>query len=173
MSKGPMRTEWMIWFDHEKCTQCHGCEVACRTWRGLDHGVWFRRVGNVWRGGYSQGKSHSVSLGCLHCVAPGCAAVCPEEAISKRESDGRVTVDRELCTGCGACLDACPYGVPQFGPAGIMEKCDLCQDQPGQEFGPPCVATCPGDALSLRAVKIREKAAHQKSMLAWMASAGG
>jgi Fe-S-cluster-containing hydrogenase component 2 len=53
-----------------------------------------------------------------------------------------------------------------------MEKCDLCEDQPW-EFGPPCVATCPGDALSLRALEIREKEAHQKSMLALMESAGG
>ncbi|AOY58801.1 uncharacterized protein Dmul_20290 [Desulfococcus multivorans] len=45
--------------------------------------------------------------------------------------------------------------------------------RPGREFGPPCVATCPGDALSLRAVKIGEKAAHQKSMPALMESAGG
>lgn len=173
MSEDAAYTEWMIWFDHEKCTQCHGCEVACRAWRGLDHGVWYRRVHNVWRGGYPRVKSHSVSLGCLHCVEPACAAVCPEEAISKRESDGLVRVDRERCTGCGVCMDACPYGIPQFGPAGIMEKCDLCEGQPGREFGPPCAATCPGDALSLRAVDIGEKAAHQKSMLALMASVGG
>ena len=168
MNKDPIIKEWMILFDYEKCTQCHGCEVACRSWRELDQGVWYRRVFNVWRGDYPGVKNHSVSLGCLHCVEPGCAAVCPEEAIFKRESDGLVLVDRRRCTGCGACLDACPYGVPQFGPEGVMQKCDLCIDQVGREYGPPCVATCPGGALSLKAVAVGEKEHHQKTMLALM-----
>jgi anaerobic selenocysteine-containing dehydrogenase len=49
-------------FDYEKCTQCHGCEVACRSWRELGTGVRHRRVLNVWRGTYPDVKSHSVSM---------------------------------------------------------------------------------------------------------------
>ena len=93
-------------------------------------------------------------------------AACPEEAIIKHKSDGLVLVDAALCTGCETCLDACPYGVPQFGPDGIMEKCDLCIDQAGREYGPPCVMTCPGGALSLREVTPGEKEGHQKTILA-------
>lgn len=167
-----MRKETLIWFDAEKCTQCHGCEVACRSWRSLAHGVRHRRVLNVWRGSYPDVKSHSVSIGCLHCAVPACAAACPEQAIGKRDADGLVWVDRELCTGCQACLDACPYGVPQFGLDGIMQKCDLCLDQAGREFGPPCVATCPGGALSLREVDDEEKKRHQETVLSLMAEAG-
>ena len=163
-----MSKEWMIRFEHEKCTQCHGCEVACRSWRELAQGVSYRKVLNVWRGRYPDVKNHSVSLGCLHCVNPQCVAACPEEAVTKRNADGLVLVDGALCTGCGACLDACPYGVPQFGPDGIMEKCDLCIDQAGREYGPPCVTTCPGGALSLREVTPTEKEGHQKTILALM-----
>lgn len=50
MSNETTGIEWVIEFEHDKCTQCYGCEVACRSWRGLDHGVWYRRVHNVWRG---------------------------------------------------------------------------------------------------------------------------
>ena len=164
-----MSMETLIWFDYEKCTQCHGCEVACRSWRGLDTGVRHRRVLNVWRGSYPDVKSHSVSIGCLHCVAPDCAQACPEQAIFKRESDGLVWVDPAVCTGCEACLDACPYGIPQFGAAGIMQKCDLCMDQPGREYGPPCVTTCPGGALSIKTVGLEEKEHHQKTVLELMA----
>jgi anaerobic dimethyl sulfoxide reductase subunit B (iron-sulfur subunit) len=164
-----MSTEWMIRFEHEKCTQCHGCEVACRSWRGLHQGVSYRRVLNVWRGGYPDVKNHSVSLGCLHCVEPRCVAACSEEAIIKRKSDGLVWVSEAFCTGCEACLDACPYGVPQFGPEGIMEKCDFCIGQVGREYGPPCVITCPGGALSMRKVTPGEKEGHQKTILALMA----
>ena len=38
------KKELMIRFDPEKCTQCHGCEIACKTWRELDYGVRYRRV---------------------------------------------------------------------------------------------------------------------------------
>jgi anaerobic dimethyl sulfoxide reductase subunit B (iron-sulfur subunit) len=167
-----MSKETMIWFEHEKCTQCHGCEVACRSWRALAEGVRYRRILNVWRGDYPKVKSHSVSIGCLHCVDPECAAICPVKAINKRESDGLVLVDGELCTGCQACLDACPYEVPQFGPEGSMQKCDLCIAQTGREYGPPCVATCPGGALSLKAVEGREKQHHQKTMSLLMKQEG-
>jgi anaerobic dimethyl sulfoxide reductase subunit B (iron-sulfur subunit) len=160
-----MSRETMIWFEPENCTQCHGCEVACRAWRALAEGVRYRRVLNVWRGDYPNVKNHSISIGCMHCVEPACAAVCPVDAIYKRESDGLVRVDPELCTGCQACLDACPYEVPQFGPEGRMQKCDLCIDQAGREYGPPCVATCPGGALSLKEVEIGEKERHQKTIL--------
>ena len=166
-----MSKETLIWFDYEKCSQCHGCEVACRSWRALTQGVRHRRVLNIWRGSYPKVKSHSVSIGCLHCVAPACAAVCPVEAIGKRESDGLVWVDEKICTGCQACLEACPYGVPQFDLDGIMQKCDLCTDQAGKEYGPPCVATCPGGALSLKVVEADEKKRHQKAVLLLMASA--
>jgi anaerobic dimethyl sulfoxide reductase subunit B (iron-sulfur subunit) len=161
-----MTTEFIIWFDPEKCTQCYGCEVACRSWRALDRGVRFRKVLNVWRGDFPRVKNHSVAMGCLHCVEPACVAACPEEAIHKRETDGLVRVDEGLCIGCQACWDACLYKIPQFGPKGTMQKCDLCFDQVGREEGPPCVATCPGKALSLIGVSAGEKLEHQKAILA-------
>jgi anaerobic dimethyl sulfoxide reductase subunit B (iron-sulfur subunit) len=167
-----MSKESMIWFEHEKCLQCHGCEVACRSWRGLAEGVRYRRVLNVWRGDYPNVKSHSVSIECLHCVDPECAAICPVKAIRKRESDGLVLADGDLCTGCRACLDGCFYAVPQFGPDGRMQMCDLCIVQTAREYGPPCVATCPGGALSLREVEIREKQRYQKTMLSLIKQSG-
>lgn len=160
-----MNKEALIWFEPEKCTQCHGCEVACRAWRGLATGVRYRRVRNVWRGAYPHVKSHSVAIGCLHCVHPACAAACPAEAICKDAADGLVRVDSERCTGCQTCLDACPYGVPQYGPDGVMQKCDLCMGQAGRAYGPPCVDTCPGGALSLRKVVSGEKKDHQEAIL--------
>lgn len=42
---------------------------------------------------------------CYHCEAPVCMDRCPEDAIRKREEDGIVMVDREVCLGesnCGA-----------------------------------------------------------------------
>ena len=165
-----MSTEWMILFEHEKCTQCHGCETACRSWRGLAPGVSYRRVLNVWRGAYPHVKSHSVALGCLHCVEPAvCCGVPRRGRYQTQVGRPGSGVSEALCTGCEACLEACPYGVPQFGPEGIMGKCDLCREQAGREYGPPCVMTCPGGALSLREVTPGEKEEHQKTILSLMA----
>lgn len=156
--------EFIIAFHPEKCTQCHGCEIACKTWRGLGYGVQYRRVLNIWQGAYPQVKSISLSLACLHCLEPACVAACPQEAISKRMQDGLVLVDETLCTGCGTCAEACAFGVPQIGDNGTMHKCDLCRGQPLARALPPCVDTCPGEALSLIEVKPSEKKIHEEKI---------
>jgi len=97
----------------------------------------------------------------MHCFQPACADACPVGAISKREADGVVLVDKTLCTGCRACLDACPYDVPQFGADNQMLKCDMCIancETPDNDFrAPPCVRTCPTGALGLTAETPGEK----------------
>jgi anaerobic dimethyl sulfoxide reductase subunit B (iron-sulfur subunit) len=153
--------EHLIYFDSERCTQCHGCETACKTWRGLGPGVQYRRVVNLWRGEYPSAKCTSLSLACLHCVAPACLDACPVEAISKRPEDGLVLVDDALCIGCESCAEVCPFGVPQFDPTDTMRKCDLCHSQNLAGASPPCVDTCPGKALSHMAVKPAEKLLHE------------
>lgn len=153
--------EYLINFDPGKCTQCHGCEIACKAWRELGYGVRYRRVLNLWQGAYPAVKNASLSLACLHCVEPACAAACPEDAISKRAADGLVAVDPSRCNGCGICAEACAFGVPQFGGNGIMQKCDRCWEQQLGSAALPCVDTCPGQALSYIEVCQAEKQAHE------------
>ena len=156
--------EYLIDFDSEKCTQCHGCEIACKAWRELSYGVQYRRVLNLWQGEYPGVKNASLSLACLHCVQPACAAACPEDAISKRQKDGLVVVDETLCNGCGICADACAFGVPQLEANGIMQKCDFCCDRPLGNAALPCVGTCPGEALSYIQVRQADKLAREESI---------
>ena len=157
--------EYLIDFDSEKCTQCHGCEIACKTWRELSYGIQYRRVLNLWQGEYPRVKNASLSLACLHCVEPACAAACPEEAISKSETDGLVLVDEKICNGCGICAEACAFGVPQFGENGIMQKCNLCCDQNIGNASPPCAATCPGGALSYIGVSYADKQSREEKVM--------
>lgn len=145
-----MAIEYSFSFDNEKCIQCFGCEVACRSWRDLELGVKWRSVKNIWIGQYPNVTSTSVSASCMHCADPTCVAVCPENAIKKRAKDGIVVVDRGKCVGCGTCLEACPYDAPQFGADEKMQKCDLCvHDIDHEKEFPPCVETCPTQALNL------------------------
>jgi anaerobic dimethyl sulfoxide reductase subunit B (iron-sulfur subunit) len=107
----------------------------------------WRRVTTVESGVYPDARIVNVSLSCMHCGKPACMAVCPASAISKRAEDGIVVVDRGKCIGCHSCSTACPFGVPQYGEDGTMQKCNYCLNriQEGQE--PACVETCPPRAL--------------------------
>lgn len=156
--------EMIIVFDPEKCTQCMGCESACKSWRKVPYGIKFRRVFNLWNGNYPIVKNSSLSLNCLHCVQPACAEACPVEAIVKDERSGLVEVDATLCIGCESCADACPYGIPQFNNEGTMMKCDLCLDRLAGEVMPPCVETCPGHALTLVNISSSEKSLYEEQV---------
>ena len=55
----------------------------------------------------------------------------------------RLIIDKETCTGCGACLEACPYDALSLenDVAVVNEKCTFCG---------ACVEdVCPVDAITL------------------------
>ena len=140
-----------FYFDARRCIQCHACEIACKAAHEAELGVKWRRVLNYWQGEYPRVVNRNFSLSCMHCALPACRDACPTGAITKRAEDGIVVVDAEACNGCRLCADACPYGAPQFGQDGTMQKCDLClgsiSDLRQRGGEPACVATCPGEAL--------------------------
>ncbi len=158
-----MPSEYGFTFTKEKCIQCHGCEVACKSWRDVELGIYYRRVENIWKGQYPETSSFSLSISCLHCVTPACEAICPVKAISKDKEKGIVLVDRETCIGCRECLEACPFDIPQFGEDEKMQKCDMCfQGENADIPFPPCVETCPTEALQLVKINRMEKLENEK-----------
>ena len=50
-------------------------------------------------------------------------------------------VDQETCIGCGACVDACPYGMIELGDNEKAYKCNYCDGDPA------CVKECQPGAL--------------------------
>jgi anaerobic dimethyl sulfoxide reductase subunit B (iron-sulfur subunit) len=159
-------------FVKENCIQCHGCEVACKSWRNVELGVKWRRVENIWEGTYPNVACMSVSVSCMHCIEPACVDVCPEEAISKRLEDGIVVVDRDVCIGCQACFEVCPVGAPQFSDDEKQQKCDMCVGERASDTeAPPCVATCPTEALALVKMDLGKKREAETAILALVEAA--
>ena len=142
-----------FYFDQTRCTGCFACTVACKDWHGVPAGpASWMRVQTIEQGKYPEPFVAFLSSPCYHCARPGCVDACPGNAISKREQDGIVVVDRDICLGkdkCQLCFEVCSYSAPQFGAEenAKMQKCDLCIERWAEGKKPICVAGCPTRAL--------------------------
>ena len=168
--------------DLDTCVGCHACVVNCKEWNTGGYGTalsdqdpyganpvgtflnrihTFEVTPDKPRG---QGQGEVIGTAgearvvhfpksCLHCEDAPCVTVCPTGASYKREEDGIVLVDEDMCIGCGLCAWACAYGAREMDMAeGVMKKCTLCIDRIYNEEleevdrQPACVRTCPAGA---------------------------
>ena len=120
---------------------CSGCR-SCELWCSLHHTGGFNphraRIRVV-----EMGTGIDIPVTCQQCHAPPCREACRFDAIVLNEALEVAVVDEEACTGCRACVGACPYGIITMDPVTDKAiKCDLCG---GEE--PVCVAICPSNVL--------------------------
>ncbi len=137
-------TQQKLFVDLEYCYGCRACEVACKQEHNIPVGI--KRINVVKVGPIMVGgklEMDFVPMRCFHCTKAPCINACPEAAITRR-SDGIVLINAELCIGCMACLEACPFGVIQMNPEnGLAEKCNLCVDRVDARLQPACVPVFP------------------------------
>jgi Fe-S-cluster-containing dehydrogenase component len=133
----------------KRCISCKACEVHCKAKNRVPLGASLGKIVNV--GPVAQGSQPrmlNLFMPCFHCENPWCVAACPTGAMTRRDVDGIVFVQRELCVGCKACISACPWSVPQWdASAGKAIKCDFCRDRIDAGKKPACVTACTAHAL--------------------------
>ncbi|RMF05079.1 MAG: 4Fe-4S dicluster domain-containing protein [Chloroflexi bacterium] len=96
--------------DLQKCTGCRACTIACKAENMTPPEVSYNVVLEQEVGSYPNVKRTFMYKPCFHCENPPCTPVCPVGATYKREEDGIVVIDYDICIGCRYCLTACPYG---------------------------------------------------------------
>jgi anaerobic dimethyl sulfoxide reductase subunit B (iron-sulfur subunit) len=145
-----------FYFDQTRCTGCYTCSVSCKDWYDIEAGPenWMRII-PIEKGKFPNLTLAYLALACNHCADPPCIKACPVNAIVKRETDGIVIVNEDICLGkteCGSkCLKVCPWDAPQFrnDENAKMRKCNLCFDRLEKGKQTICVDSCPMYALDV------------------------
>lgn len=147
--------------DITKCIGCRSCQVACKSWNGLDNET-TSFTNDITNPPQMSAKTYTVvnfietrlhdkpiwrfiKRMCMHCTDPACASACFAKAITKRES-GAVVYDKTTCVGCRYCMLACPWWIPKYEWDSVfpaVKKCRFCIDLLEHGKEPACATACP------------------------------
>ncbi|MFV0438172.1 MAG: 4Fe-4S dicluster domain-containing protein [Desulfopila sp.] len=162
---------YAMMIDLNRCVGCHACVIACKAeWEvPVEFSRnWVRQLGPAVVD--NELASTCYPGLCNHCSEPVCVPECPADLVEMTFTDpktgekkveevaatwkdpftGIVLVDKSRCLGCGACVDACPYGARYINPAltdevssdGKADKCTFCEPRLEAGISPACVQTC-------------------------------
>lgn len=146
-----------FYFDQTRCIGCNACTVSCKDWNQVEPGPvrWRKQEAYQYNNVFE-----NLTMSCNHCEEPACMKACFYGAIKKR-NNGIVYVDRDLCQGLQACIEACPFAATHIAEdkqeptkkdswmiAHPMQKCKGCYERVEAGLGKPvCVDACPVRAL--------------------------
>lgn len=166
-----MSKQYGLLVDLRRCVGCTSCQVSCKMENSVPMGKFRSKVDFAEEGAYPEAKRHFLPKICNNCSAPPCVERCPVPgATYRREEDGVVMVNRDLCIGCGRCVEDCPYGARFLHPhlivsndpkpfakevkevqgktakdLRVVDKCDYCSHRLAEGIEEPaCVRNCPG-----------------------------
>lgn len=132
--------------DTRLCVACKACVLACKAENAVPDGRTRCWLVEEVRGQFPRLAAENRSERCHHCSHAPCVTACPTGA-SHVSDGGSVQVTRGKCTGCKACMAACPYDARYVHPDGFVDKCTLCLHRVRQGRLPACVEVCPTACL--------------------------
>ncbi|MHA2181017.1 MAG: FAD-dependent oxidoreductase [Promethearchaeota archaeon] len=117
-------------FDQTRCAGCNACRVACKDWHDQPSGsASWMRINYFEEGPFPNVFAGYLISNCYQCEEPVCSYICPNEALSKRDNDGIVVVDKEKCR--------------EEVPCGIISKEKMGANYSYGESQAPCQTACP------------------------------
>lgn len=133
--------------ESDSCIGCHACTVACKSEHDVPIGVNRTWLKYVETGSFpNTGRSFTV-MRCNHCDDAPCMKICPTSALH-RTDNGVVDFDDNICIGCKACMNACPYDAIYINPdTNVANKCNFCNHRVEVGLEPACVVVCPTHAI--------------------------
>jgi Fe-S-cluster-containing dehydrogenase component len=132
--------------DTRRCVGCSACVIACKTENKVPAGFFRDWLEEELHGTFPNLTLEIRSNRCQHCSEPPCVTACPTGA--SFIADGGITlVSRNKCTGCKACIAACPYDARYVHPDGYVDKCTFCIHRLQKGLLPACVTVCPTKAM--------------------------
>lgn len=129
--------------DTKKCVGCMDCVVACKTENEVPEGFDRDWITTETKGMYPNIYMQIRTERCNHCDNPPCVYCCPCAASHIHDLGGVVLVHHDKCSGCKACIAACPYDARFIHPEGYADKCTFCIHRVEQGLNPACVSVCP------------------------------
>ena len=136
------RKRYAMVMDTRRCVGCQTCVLACKAENGVPLNGYRDWIVTETKGEFPHLSMEIRSERCNHCANSPCVDACPTGASHVQEG-GVVMVNPAKCTGCKACIAACPYDARYVHPKGYVDKCTFCLHRVKDGKDPACVSVCP------------------------------
>ncbi len=141
------KTRYAMTVDTRLCVGCKACVLACKAENAVPDGFSRDWVVEEVRGEFPALAEEIRSERCNHCTDAPCVRTCPTGASHVNEG-GVVLVTHGKCSGCKACIAACPYDARFVHPRGYVDKCTFCLHRAQKGLLPACASVCPTGTLA-------------------------
>lgn len=157
--KGVPVSKGYLLVDAKKCTGCCSCMLACSLVHEGKSALSLSRI-QILDDAFGSFPTDVKMAVCQQCDNAECYLACPlrDEALCIDKKTAVRYIDEDQCTGCGLCIEACPFSpsrVSLVTDRNIAIKCDLCRstsywDSQGKQA---CVEVCPVNAIMFTTAK--------------------
>jgi Fe-S-cluster-containing dehydrogenase component len=142
------RPRWGMAVDTRTCVGCAACVIGCKEENAVADGHSRDWIFTETRGRFPALTMEIRSERCNHCANAPCVRACPTGS-SYTAKDGTVQINSAKCSGCKACIVACPYDARHVNPrTGTVDKCTFCAHRMEAGRGTTsCQEICPTTSI--------------------------